>query len=978
MKQKNILRYVFCIVVMLSSHVLFTDNFYDAVSKGVIVSSAANARGAQNIDCSNTETDQVEVLSPLATSISDALVANACDPTCITQSMVSTGTFTITAAGRYILTEHISAASGTVITINGNDIELDLCGFSISGSNTADAISILANASTITIHNGVIRNVEDGITIPAGAEHVLLADMIFTQVHGFVLNTLLVSDLRFIHATIYECARDVGDTANDLILIVNTTELQFSNLKIYENGNLDHNPGTPYRIIRFFNVRNGILNDIFLNENLADCLDVIAIQQSKNISFKEIEGNRNSSNTDFFNGITIFDSDFIHCENMVFAQSTSVLNTGEITDFQATGNNAEHIIFSKCKSSDCGINAAYASTIEAFRAVNNASYVTFDECTALGSLGRGFARYEGSTAIKFLKCVAISCIDEGFRTEAGLTSGLVYYECSSQNNGYGYSVNGTLNQAEFKFCQALSNTNDGFDLNNQNVLFLGNNSCFNGTNYTNVSNITGVITSPANARGWDNIDCSNTETNQYTSKIDAVSSTLATYNCSPISITQSQVSGGTYTISTPGIYRLLEDLSLAGAGTVITIDSDDVELNLCGFKISGASARGINILSSHKNITIHNGVLSNLSNSSAILTGNDERDITMRDLIIHDIANNAINCVGTSLNPNDRIVIERVTVRDSGNSAQIATITAIKLTECRNSIIDDCMVHNCGNSTDTAIIINIDNCDCCFIKDTIVNVNQANTTLKGIQVGSSTCTKLEDIYIMGNNGRVAGISVSASSDTVIKNAFITGNTGPSGQQIRGIEFLSACSYSILERVEVMGNTSVSADMDGIYADNTSLGRDVIRDCIVMNNAATTSGTVYGYHFLQTTNYTYFKNCIASNNIRTSGTSYGFFIVLSTGTVIDSCKSWNHDSNTSSAGFYFTQSAAPVDTFLINAISTNNYYGYFWTVANMDMCVLRCLATNNTTHYNNFPLGGTINKTPIGPSSSDSGWDNISL
>lgn len=70
-----------------------------------------------------------------------------------------------------------------------------------------------------------------------------------------------------------------------------------------------------------------------------------------------------------------------------------------------------------------------------------------------------------------------------------------------------------------------------------------------------------------------------------------------------------------YTISQPGFYYLRGNLSTTGSGNAITVDSDDVTLDLMGFCLAGPSASsgiGINI-NNVKSVEVRNGSVRSFS-----------------------------------------------------------------------------------------------------------------------------------------------------------------------------------------------------------------------------------------------------------------------------------------------------------------------------------------------------------------------------
>jgi hypothetical protein len=91
------------------------------------------------------------------------------------------------------------------------------------------------------------------------------------------------------------------------------------------------------------------------------------------------------------------------------------------------------------------------------------------------------------------------------------------------------------------------------------------------------------------------------------------------------------VGGGTYTITQPGSYRLTSNLTQPNATThVITINADDVSIDLNGFAISGvnncstasgafstctASGTGVGVFSARRNSSVSNGTVTRMAGS---------------------------------------------------------------------------------------------------------------------------------------------------------------------------------------------------------------------------------------------------------------------------------------------------------------------------------------------------------------------------
>src|SRR5438874_1365585 len=78
------------------------------------------------------------------------------------RTAISTAPFTITTSGSYYLTQNLTVASATAITISASNVTLDLNGFTISSTESPAASSsgilIASGLSNVTIVNGLIAS----------------------------------------------------------------------------------------------------------------------------------------------------------------------------------------------------------------------------------------------------------------------------------------------------------------------------------------------------------------------------------------------------------------------------------------------------------------------------------------------------------------------------------------------------------------------------------------------------------------------------------------------------------------------------------------------------------------------------------------------------------------------------------------------------------------------------------------------------
>ncbi len=78
--------------------------------------------------------------------------------------------------GKYIVTRNLSGGAGSVISITGPNVDLDLNGFLLTGAG-APVISVAAGVDHVHIHNGVLTGGTIGIDVSGGVRKVDIEDV---------------------------------------------------------------------------------------------------------------------------------------------------------------------------------------------------------------------------------------------------------------------------------------------------------------------------------------------------------------------------------------------------------------------------------------------------------------------------------------------------------------------------------------------------------------------------------------------------------------------------------------------------------------------------------------------------------------------------------------------------------------------------------------------------------------------------------
>ncbi len=101
--------------------------------------------------------------------------ANAPDPTMKTLAQIepripiSSLPFTVTKSGSYYLTTNLTVASGSGITVNADDVSLDLGGWTLA-SSAGSSVGILSFSTNLFVRNGTVRGFGIGLQLNFASE----------------------------------------------------------------------------------------------------------------------------------------------------------------------------------------------------------------------------------------------------------------------------------------------------------------------------------------------------------------------------------------------------------------------------------------------------------------------------------------------------------------------------------------------------------------------------------------------------------------------------------------------------------------------------------------------------------------------------------------------------------------------------------------------------------------------------------------
>lgn len=273
------------------------------------------------------------------------------------------------------------------------------------------------------------------------------------------------------------------------------------------------------------------------------------------------------------------------------------------------------------------------------------------------------------------------------------------------------------------------------------------------------------------------------------------------------------------TITTPGSYYLTEDVT--ADGTAITVDVDNVTIDLNGFSLIGSdSAANYGIyMYARNNVEIRNGTIRNFDRAIyeySAYTGKNHRVINVR---VKSNISGGIYLKGSGH------LVKNCTVTENGNSGvnQFHAIFVENGTVTGNTVSDN------GDSATSAIGIYVS--QGAITGNTVSgNGNSTKTLIHAIYIAYGTVTG-NTVYNNGESATgtyVTGIR-SSGRGTIASNS-VFGNGKSAAASVTGIYVGAGCT--------VIGNTSSG---NGDSASGTVIGINLLGNSLVDQNTAYDNG-----------------------------------------------------------------------------------------------------------------------------------------
>ena len=373
--------------------------------------------------------------------------------------------------GYYCVAETLTAASGTIITINllnspnPDAVTLDLNGHTLEANGSANGIAIAAGSSNVVIKNGYIIGIGNsasaGITIGTSGittQNIVISDVTMSN---FSVEGIRLADVQNISLIRVESLNNnfgfFSSSSTSSPFATQQVRIESSSFNNNAEG-LSFSGSDLYVIDSSFN--NNSSHGLFTNAG------------SSNITIINCEANGATDYSTQANGF------FINSTLATLIGCTACYNNND--GFKIASQNS---IYSGC--------VAQANGNDGFEITTPNNILL--NCTAM--LNATFAGFEinGTSQFNLLRgCIALDNTNaSGFLTSK--TNNLIQ-ECISNNNtnfGFGDSTSPKANQ------------------------YYSNSACNNFVNSNYSSTITSApVTSAANAHGVENIDCANSTVDQ--------------------------------------------------------------------------------------------------------------------------------------------------------------------------------------------------------------------------------------------------------------------------------------------------------------------------------------------------------------------------------------------------------------------------------------------------------------------------------
>lgn len=315
---------------------------------------------------------------------------------------------------------------------------------------------------------------------------------------------------------------------------------------------------------------------------------------------------------------------------------------------------------------------------------------------------------------------------------------------------------------------------------------------------------------------------------------------------------------GVTTITSPGIYRVAQDINNTSDAISITIDADSVELDLEGHVISGSSTPGQNDIAistnGHRDIIIKNGTISETVQTGILL--DNAINVKLENISFSN------NPIAVLMRTSTSLVIENCQFLD--NNSQPGDNQIFTCEDSEEIVLKDCsFIQNISER-----IILFDGCSQITLKNIALIDNTSNAQLTAVMIDTCTSILIENVTsarntVPGSNTQSSiGFDCLNSSDINLSNVLVGESRVTNFAGFIGFNFLN-CNACILNSCMVAGNNTNNSVGPG---DHAGFIFDTCINCILENCVA--KGNSFGDDGVQLLGFFSFlsSNNITCNNI----------------------------------------------------------------------------------------------------------------
>ncbi len=437
------------------------------------------------------------------------------------------GIYTISAPGIYCLKQDVNFSVSPAITVNANNVTIDLQGYYIDGgSNGVSAIQlgVGTNLHSITIENGTIQNlalngIDQGINLltnitVSGIDfyNTTGAPVYFAQPQG--VQGLLIENCNTFNGGLFQVMNAAGSlifraiqaeqylAGSSGISVFSSVPSPLPSVLVEDCIFTCSAPGTSSANILIANAFNAVIRNCVLDGSYSSGFNLAEIN---NLVVSDCVV-QNMFAGDGFS----FAASFQH-SNVTFERCVSQYNNGAGFHFEtgATG------LITSLSMSDCVANSNTSNGLwlDCRVGTGGIQNSNFTNCSTANNIDSGvlLSAFNGGTIYNstFEGCAAQGNLGDGFAIVAStLIQNVVFKDCVSQANGLGAIIgnvefpgNGfsignativnTLNRVICKNCTAQDNAHDGFSVVSTVTACKILDCCALGNTGTGIANLSG-------------------------------------------------------------------------------------------------------------------------------------------------------------------------------------------------------------------------------------------------------------------------------------------------------------------------------------------------------------------------------------------------------------------------------------------------------------------------------------------------------